>query len=73
MNCPVTMSLSAYVLGGADAREQLLLADHIPGCAACREELAGLAPIPELLARLPAAMVPGGMPSGPSAGLHRGN
>jgi hypothetical protein len=62
------MSLSAYVLGGADAREQLLLADHIPGCAACREELARLAPIPALLARLPPAMVSGGVLPGPAPG-----
>jgi Putative zinc-finger len=62
MDCPVTMSLSAYVLGGADARERLLLADHVPGCPACREELAGLAAIPGLLARLPPAMIPGDVP-----------
>jgi len=68
MNCPVTMSLSAYVLGGADAREQLLVADHIPGCPACREELARLAPIPGLLARLPPAMVPGRVLPSPAAG-----
>jgi hypothetical protein len=68
MNCPVTMSLSAYVLGGADAREQQLVADHIPGCPACREELARLAPIPGLLARLPPAMVPGRVPPSPAAG-----
>ncbi len=68
MNCPVTMSLSAYVLGGADTREQLLLADHIPGCPACREELAHLEPIPGLLARLPPAMVPGGVLPSPAAG-----
>ena len=68
MNCPVTMSLSAYVLGGADAREQLLVADHLPGCPACREELARLAPIPGLLARLPPAMVPGRVPPSPAAG-----
>ena len=67
MNCPVTMSLSAYVLGGADAREQLLVADHLPGCPACREELARLAPIPGLLARLPPAMAPGPVPPGPAA------
>jgi Putative zinc-finger len=71
MNCPVTMSLSAYVLGGADAREQLLVADHIPGCPPCREELARLAPIPGLLARLPPAMVPGGVLPGPAAGPRR--
>jgi hypothetical protein len=71
MNCPVTMSLSAYVLGGADAREQLLLADHIPGCPACREELACLAPIPGLLARLPPAMVPGGVVRPGPRGLTR--
>jgi len=68
MNCPVTMSLSAYVLGGADAREQLLVADHIPGCPACREELARLAPIPGLLLRLPPAMVPGRVLPSPAAG-----
>jgi hypothetical protein len=68
MNCPVTMSLSAYVLGGADDREQLLLAGHVPGCPACREELACLAPIPGLLARLPPPMVPGGVPPVPAAG-----
>jgi Putative zinc-finger len=68
MNCPVTMSLSAYVLGGADAREQLLVGDHISGCPACSEELARLAPIPGLLARLPPAMVPGPVPPSPAAG-----
>jgi Putative zinc-finger len=67
MNCPVTMSLSAYVLGGADDREQLLVADHIPGCPACREELARLAPIPGLLGRLPTAMVPGRVLPSPAA------
>lgn len=71
MNCPVTMSLSAYMLGGADAREQLLLAEHIPGCPECREELARLAPIPALLARLPPTMIPGGVPPGPAAGPRR--
>jgi hypothetical protein len=68
MNCAVTMSLSAYVLGGADAREQLLLADHIPGCPECSEELARLEPIAGLLARLPSAMVPGRVPPRPAAG-----
>jgi anti-sigma factor RsiW len=68
MDCPVTMSLSAYVLGGADAREQLLVADHIRGCPACREEMAHLAPIPGLLAQLPPAMVPDRVLPSPAAG-----
>jgi anti-sigma-K factor RskA len=46
------------VLGAADARERLLLEGHLRDCPVCSEEMAHLAPLPELLAQVPMNLVP---------------
>jgi hypothetical protein len=51
MTCQMMMSLGVYVLGAADAEESRQLRAHLPGCPACRAELASLRPLPGLLAR----------------------
>jgi len=53
MTCQTAVSLGVYVLGAADTSERLRVEAHLPGCAACRAELARLAPLPGLLARVP--------------------
>jgi len=58
VTCPMAMHLGVYALGSADAAEQRLVESHLPGCAACRAELAHLAPLQQLLARLPTEMLP---------------
>src|SRR5215469_11841630 len=57
MTCPLRTSLGVYVLGAADAREQLRIEAHLPHCQSCRAELARLAPIPALLAQVPVGML----------------
>lgn len=49
--------LGGYVLGGLDGADQLLVDAHLSGCASCRAEVDRLAPVPELLQRLPAGSV----------------
>lgn len=78
MTCPMAMHLGVYALDSADAREKRLIEAHLPRCAACRAELAHLAPMPRLLARLPAEMLPdlllGDLPParvGPAPAQHR--
>lgn len=46
------LSLGAYVLGALDPIERATVEAHLSGCAACRDELAGLAAMPGLLARV---------------------
>jgi hypothetical protein len=46
------LSLGAYVLGALDPTERSAVDAHLSGCAACREELAGLAAMPGLLSRV---------------------
>lgn len=58
MTCPMAQYLGVYALGSADAAERRLVETHLPGCAQCREELASLAPLPVLLARVPRDLVP---------------
>jgi hypothetical protein len=58
MTCQTAVSLGVYVLGAADASERLRVEAHLPGCAACRAELARLAPLPGLLARVPPDLRP---------------
>jgi len=58
VTCPMAMHLGVYALGSADAAEKRLVEAHLTGCAACRAELAHLAPLEGLLARLPAEMLP---------------
>jgi hypothetical protein len=45
--------LGVYVLGAIDPAERAQVDAHLPGCAECREELAGLAGLPALLGRVP--------------------
>ncbi|HEY1319654.1 MAG TPA: zf-HC2 domain-containing protein, partial [Streptosporangiaceae bacterium] len=65
MTCQTAVSLGVYVLGAADASERLRVEAHLPGCAACRAELARLAPLPGLLASVPPDLRPAA--SGPAA------
>jgi hypothetical protein len=55
MTCPMMMSLGVYVLGAADSAERRRLEAHLPGCQECQTELRRLAPLPGLLAGLPAS------------------
>ncbi|HEX6450821.1 MAG TPA: zf-HC2 domain-containing protein [Trebonia sp.] len=65
MKCPMMVSLGVYVLGAADSGERRRLEAHLPSCAACQEELRRLAPLPGLLAGIPARMREPGRASGP--------
>jgi hypothetical protein len=67
MTCLMMVRLGVYALDAADAGERLLIEDHLPGCAACRAELARLRPLPGLLAQVPAGMLPGLRPPGQTA------
>ena len=46
------LSLGVYVLGAIDPAERGLVDAHLASCQECRDELAGLAGLPALLARL---------------------
>ncbi|WP_238016077.1 zf-HC2 domain-containing protein [Dactylosporangium sp. AC04546] len=46
--------LGGYVLGGLGDDEQFRVDAHLSTCAECRDEVNRLAPVPELLHRLPA-------------------
>ncbi|MDR3034464.1 MAG: zf-HC2 domain-containing protein [Kitasatospora sp.] len=60
MTCHMMMSLGVYVLGAADAEESRRVQAHLPGCPACRAELARLTPLPALLARIPEDLLAAG-------------
>lgn len=45
-------ALGAYALGAVEPAERSEIEDHLEGCQSCRDELASLAAIPGLLARL---------------------
>ncbi len=49
--------LGVYVVGAIDPAERSVVDDHLAGCQACRDELAGLAGLPAMLSRVPAADV----------------
>jgi hypothetical protein len=49
----VRIELGAYLLGALGAEDRARVARHLETCAACRGELAELAPLPGLLARVP--------------------
>jgi hypothetical protein len=49
--------LGVYVVGAIDPAERALVDDHLTSCQACRDELAGLAGLPAMLSRVPAADV----------------
>jgi len=46
------LSLGSYVLGSLDPADRATLDAHLPGCPACREELASYAAIPALMSRV---------------------
>jgi anti-sigma factor RsiW len=50
----VRQALGVYVVGAIDPAERILVDLHVATCAECREELAGLAALPALMARVPA-------------------
>lgn len=53
MDCGATrICLGVYVLGSIDPAERSLVDGHLATCRDCRDELAGLAGIPALLARV---------------------
>lgn len=53
MDCPeARISLGVYVLGAIDPAERALVDAHLATCRDCRDELAGLASLPALLARV---------------------
>ncbi len=49
--------LGVYVVGAIDPAERALVDEHIAECQSCRDELAGLAGLPAMLSRVPAADV----------------
>ena len=49
--------LGVYVVGAIDPSERALVDDHLGDCPLCRDELAGLAGLPAMLSRIPAADV----------------
>jgi hypothetical protein len=53
MDCQeARISLGVYVLGAIDPAERALVDAHVATCRDCRDELAGLAGLPALLARV---------------------
>jgi hypothetical protein len=72
MTCQIRMSLGVYVLGAADDSERRRVEAHLPGCPACRAELARLTPLPGLLANVPDDMLAPGPPPGLSPGRSPG-
>ncbi len=45
--------LGVYVVGAIDPAERSVVDEHLTGCQACRDELAGLAGLPAMLSRVP--------------------
>jgi hypothetical protein len=55
MECPeARISLGVYVLGAIEPAERTQVETHLATCRDCRDELAGLAALPALLARVTA-------------------
>jgi len=75
----VRIALGAYLLEALDPAEAVEVRSHLAGCAACRDELALLAPLPGVLSRLgargslamPAPAAPPPVPSAPPGLLER--
>jgi hypothetical protein len=59
------LSLGAYVLGALEPVERAQLEAHLGDCTACREELAELAALPGLLARVSVEDVLDSLPAAP--------
>jgi hypothetical protein len=54
-NCTeVRLLLGVYLLGAIGTADRGQVDAHLPGCRDCRDELAGLASLPGLLARVSA-------------------
>ena len=49
--------LGVYVVGAIDPAERALVEEHLAECQSCRDELAGMAGLPAMLSRVPAADV----------------
>ncbi|HTX83798.1 MAG TPA: zf-HC2 domain-containing protein [Streptosporangiaceae bacterium] len=49
--------LGVYVVGAIDPAERAIVDEHLGQCQLCRDELAGLAGLPAMLSRVPAADV----------------
>jgi predicted anti-sigma-YlaC factor YlaD len=49
--------LGVYVVGAIDPADRAVVDDHLARCQSCRDELAGLAGLPAMLSRVPAADV----------------
>lgn len=49
--------LGVYVVGAIEPAERSVVDDHLAYCQSCRDELAGLAGLPAMLSRVPAADV----------------
>ena len=70
--------LGVYVLGAITPAGRAVVGRHMMSCLRCRDEVAGLAGIPALLRRVPAAAAelsgqrPGGDGPGPQASLPDG-
>jgi hypothetical protein len=47
--------LGVYVVGAIEPADRMITDQHLNTCRSCREELAGLAPLPALLRRVPLA------------------
>ena len=65
------MSLGSYVLGSLDRADRAALDAHLPGCPACREELASYAALPALMSRLSIDQVRQPTPTVPPTVLSR--
>ena len=65
------LSLGSYVLGSLDPADRAALDAHLPGCPACREELASYAALPALMSRLSIDQVHRPTPEVPPTVLNR--
>jgi hypothetical protein len=65
------LSLGAYVVGALDPDERITVEHHLDSCPACRDELAELAGLPGLLARVDVNDVLHGEPAAPPELLDR--
>jgi anti-sigma factor RsiW len=71
MDCPeARLSLGVYVLGAIEPAERALVDAHLATCRDCRDELAGLAGLPALLARVSTEeAIALAVPDGPAVAL----
>ncbi len=65
------LSLGSYVLGSLDPADRAALDAHLPGCPACREELASYTALPALMSRLSIDQVRQPTPTVPPTMLNR--